>query len=45
MCRINNPEWLKRSPTDDDADDDCDDDLSPLDDDFIPEEYRDAEDD
>lgn len=45
MCRIYNPEWLKRLPHDDDTDDDLDDELSPLDDDWIPEEYRDEDDD
>lgn len=45
LCRICNPEWLKRSLHDDDHDDASDEDLSPLDDDWIREEYRDAEDD
>lgn len=45
MSRIYNPEWLKHSPHDDDIENDLEEELSPLDDDYIPEEYRDAEDD
>lgn len=45
MCRINNPEWLKRSLLDDDHEDTTDGELSPLDDDWIREEYRDDDDD
>lgn len=42
MSRIGNPEWGKRSIYDDEY---CgeEDELSPLDDDYAPEEYRDEE--
>ena len=42
MSRIGNPEWEKRSIIDDDYSSE-EDELSPLDDDYIPEEYRDEE--
>lgn len=40
--RIGNPEWAKQSVYDDDFLNE-DDELSPLDDDYVPEEYRDEE--
>lgn len=42
MSRIGNPEWGKRSVFDDDYSSE-EDELSPLDDDYIREEYRDEE--
>ena len=44
MGRIYNPEWLARSPYDDEPDNDPNDALPALDDDYIPEEYRDYDD-
>ena len=41
-CRIGNPEWLERSAFDDDYISE-DDELTPLDDDYVREEYRDEE--
>ena len=37
---LGNPEWGKQKPTDDDFISDEDEELSPLDDDYVPEEYR-----
>lgn len=40
MPRLGNPDWNTPSPYDDDVTTNEDEDLSPLDDDYIPEEYR-----
>lgn len=42
MCRIGDPEWNEASVWDDDYRSDGDE-LSPLDDDYVREEYRDDE--
>lgn len=42
MNRIKNPEWLERVALDDESIDEYEE-LSPLDDDYISEEYRDDE--
>ena len=39
MPRLGNPDWNTPSPYDDDVTTNEDEDLSPLDDDYIPEEY------
>lgn len=41
VSRIGNPEWAEPSVFDDVVSED--DELSPLDDDYVPEEYRDEE--
>lgn len=40
MPRLGSPDWNTPSPYDDDVTTNEDEDLSPLDDDYIPEEYR-----